>query len=439
MGRGSDPSGTSEAAGDEMFRAASRAFLAGREAKDRKALGQYLTPAPVRARLLDRLQIEPGMRVLDPGAGTGEFLLDVIGRCPDAEVHGFDIDPEMVSICHGQGLTGVALRDVLTEGAGEGFDLVVGNPPYYEHRGDQTLATRFADVLSGRPNVFSMFFKVGLDALADGGRLAFVVPPSMNNGRFFLALRRYIVAHGDVEFLEVLDDPELFDGALQSVQLIVLRKGSKRRDRHVFHAPDDHDTVPLFMRDPDRMQRLLEGQETLHDLGMQIRTGRCVWNQHKAALRTERGPGIVPLIWSHNIRNGELVLDEGMVRKPQFVEFAGPDKGPAIVVNRIIGSVGRGTLRAALIPDGMEFVAENHVNVIQRSETPMFARASHDLWADVLTGLLSRRAEDAMRSITGNTQLSSRELSRWIPIVPRRATPRSMDQAQRREGMETGR
>ena len=117
-------------AGGGRFRAASRAFLAERQAKDRKANGQYLTPAPVRGRLLDCLQIEPEMRVLDPGVGTGEFLLDVVERCPSAEVFGHDVDPLMVSICREQGLSGVTQRDVLREGTDEGFDLVVGNPPF---------------------------------------------------------------------------------------------------------------------------------------------------------------------------------------------------------------------------------------------------------------------------------------------------------------------
>jgi len=403
-----------------MFRAASRAFLAEREAKDRKANGQYLTPAPVRKRLLDRLSIQPGMRVLDPGVGTGEFLLDVRSRCEGAKVVGYDIDPLMVSICREQGLSEVVHRDVLREGTDTGFDLVIGNPPYYENRGDGSLAERFSEVLSGRPNVFSMFFKVGFDAVRDGGRVAYVVPPSMNNGRFFLALRRYILAHGRVEHMEVLDDPSLFDGALQAVQVIILRKGRPEpRGRFVFDASVGEEAVPLFMVDPARLRGLLEGYESLFDLGMTIRTGRCVWNQRRPALREKPSSETVPLIWSHNIQDGRLVWNEEKPGRPQHVAFPDPNVGPAIVVNRVTGAVGRGRLRAALVPSGMAFVAENHVNVIQRPETSAHGKASESFMRTVLTGLLSPRAEEAMRTITGNTQLSSKELGRWIPVLRR--------------------
>lgn len=54
----------------------------------RKRLGQYMTPAPLRDRLLDQCDLFAGMRVLDPGAGTGEFLKSVLDRQPRAEAHG---------------------------------------------------------------------------------------------------------------------------------------------------------------------------------------------------------------------------------------------------------------------------------------------------------------------------------------------------------------
>ncbi|HNC06353.1 MAG TPA: N-6 DNA methylase, partial [Solirubrobacterales bacterium] len=40
----------------------------------RKARGQYLTPRPVAEALIDRVGLQPGLRVLDPGVGTGELL-----------------------------------------------------------------------------------------------------------------------------------------------------------------------------------------------------------------------------------------------------------------------------------------------------------------------------------------------------------------------------
>ena len=73
-------------------------WLAAAPVEHRKRLGQYMTPALLRERLLDRCGLFAGMRVLDPGVGTGEFLRSVQARCPGAELHGWDVDPSVLSV-----------------------------------------------------------------------------------------------------------------------------------------------------------------------------------------------------------------------------------------------------------------------------------------------------------------------------------------------------
>lgn len=411
------------AAGEQpAFAEETLALLAQRPAGERKQLGQYFTPRAVRQRLLDRVLLQPGMRVLDPGAGTGEFLADVRERCADAIVAGCEIDASLVAICHARGLAGVVHRDALRDPPAATHDLVIGNPPYYEVQADLALFSRYHRVISGRPNVFAMFFQAGLDALRPGGRLAYVVPPSMNNGKYFEGLRQFILGQAAIESLEILEDCDLFDGARQSVMLLVLRKG-ERSDHCVFRADlGGAEPTPLFLAGAARLAELLAGRHTLTSLGYRIATGRCVWNQRKDDLRREPSGETVPLIWAHNIRSGRLAWADDHPKRPQYLVHPQPDVGPAIVVNRVTGQVGRGGLRAALVPAGLRFVAENHVNVIQRvrdcftAEPPDHGEA---LDAAVLRELLSERTTEALRLITGNTQLSSRELRALIPLMAR--------------------
>lgn len=409
-----------ETATTHDYRELTRRVHDARTPAQRKSSGQYFTPRAVRQRLLDRVELRPGMRVLDPGAGTGEFLLDVLERCPSAIVEGFEFDDEIVEWtqrAHPE--ANVKLVDVLFEPPEPRYDLVIGNPPYYEFKRDSESRARFGGVMSGRPNVFAVFFQVGLDLLVEGGRLAFVVPPSMNNGAYFKNLRRHILDRAAIEHLEILDDPHLFEGAQQQVMLIVLKKGAKS-DAFTYTARLRDETVPLFLERPEALSSLLDGHDTLADLGFSIRTGRCVWNQHKAALRAREEPGAVRLIWASNIGDGELEWDEESQKRPQWVRFETPDVGPAIVVNRIIGKVGLGRLRAALAPSGLRFVGENHVNVIQRAPAPGESAEDVDaLVRQVLAGLRSERAAAAMRLVSGNTQLSATELSYLIPVRKR--------------------
>lgn len=414
--------------GEPPFRPASAAWLAQKDAAARKPLGQYLTPRAVRQRLLDLVgSLPPRARVLDPGAGSGEFLLDVKERWPDAALFGFEVDPDLADLCRGaHGLAGVRTCDALAEPAAPEFDLVIGNPPYYELAQSAAPVLRYSGVISGRPNVFALFFQAGLERLKDGGRLAFVVPPSMNNGAYFTALRQSILALAAIDHLEILRGPKLFAGAQQSVMLIVLRKGA-RSERHVFRAElGARAPVPVFLEDPGRLSALLAGQATLGSLGFQIRTGRCVWNQHKEQLRREREPGAVHLVWAHNIGDSALEWTLDHPKRPQFVRHGAPDIGPAVVVNRITGTVGSGRLRAALVPDGLPFVGENHVNVVQRSAAaPLFASAPSASYRSVLDGLRGERAAAAVRLLTGNTQLSATELTWLVPVAEASARARS--------------
>jgi hypothetical protein len=146
-----------------------------------------------------------------------------------------------------------------------------------------------------------------------------------------------------------------------------------------------------------------------------------VWNQRKADLRREPGRGTVPLVWAHNLTAArEVAWAPDHPKRPQYLREAHPDVGPAVVVNRITGTVGHGALRAALVPAGVRFVGENHVNVIQRDEGLFAAPMDYDA---VLDGLRAERATTAVRLITGNTQVSSVELAHLVPILPVQAPP----------------
>ncbi|HNA43643.1 MAG TPA: hypothetical protein PLO12_03390 [Solirubrobacterales bacterium] len=138
-----------------------------------------------------------------------------------------------------------------------------------------------------------------------------------------------------------------------------------------------------------------------------------IWNENRARLFPDPSPGRVPLIWSRSIGEGELRTLSPSAGKPGFYDTLDggrpPLLGPAIVVNRVVGAVGRGELRAALVPEGMEFLAENHVNVI-RSRGPAVD------WEGVLAALRMPGVVERVRLLTGNTQISARELTHLLPL-----------------------
>lgn len=392
----------------------------------RKELGQYFTPESVRERLADALFGRAGApvsetAVLDPACGTGEFLLTVSEYTDSTEIVGWELDEEAAEVAREVVPEAeIETTDALREEPERDFDVVIGNPPYFEFDPDDDLRERYEESVYGRVNIYSLFIQKGIEVLRDGGYLAYVVPPSVKNGAYFSAVREYILETSEVAHLSTLDDAHLFYGANQTPMLMILRKGGDS-DRYVFSK----NGVTILSEEAEYLRDAFEGARTLLDMGYEAETGALVWNQNRDALTDNDDEDTVPVVWSRNITDEGLVLDNH--DKPQNVERDPVrDKireGPAIAVNRVVGKPGSGSLRACLIPEGTEFVGENHVNLIFPPDKKQTTFGEDGLVTDdsleleeVLRQLNSEEKTEVLRSITGNTQVSKNELLKLFPF-----------------------
>ncbi|MBK5111380.1 MAG: methyltransferase [Thermoleophilia bacterium] len=405
---------------------ASRNWLSTRSAESRKGLGQYLTPEPVARALLDGLSLRPGMRVLDPGAGTGELLRAVREREPGADLTGWDVDQSALAAASRLVPEATLVHRSALDPAGEipGYDLVVGNPPYFQVRPTPDQKRRFREVISGRANIFAFFFKAGLDALRPGGRLAYIVPPSMNSGAYFERLREHLIGRARITRLSVLEGADRFEGVNTAVQLLVLEKraesttdGGTGNEPFIF----EHSSAGagfhrvVFTEEPERLTRQFENLRTLWQLGYRASTGTVVWNQHRERLRDAPGPGAVRLIWSHDLGSGGPPVPGSRAGKPGYLTGREPRFGPAVFVNRVVGAVGRGELRTAYLGEGEPYLAENHVNVIRARDDPGASPVIG--WDRLRKSLGGPEVVERVRLLTGNTQISASELTHLLPLA----------------------
>lgn len=378
----------------------------------RKSKGQYFTPKILREALLEQLPRKVSPRILDPGCGTGEFLLTAKEYFEKPALYGWEIDQKLAEISRKLVPEAqIECTDTLIKNENEKYDFVIGNPPYYELDLAEEVKEAYRDIIKGRINIYALFVYKGIKLLKEGGYLAYVVPPSMNNGAYFAKLREFIINQCNIEYLAIQEAPHLFHDALQSVMLLVLKKG-KNKGNYLFKK----NGITIFSERSIYLKEAFSNQTTLQDLGYQVRTGRLVWNQNKDLLTKDSNNG-VPLIWSHNIKRGRLELNNH--KKPQFVRISTFDSGPAIVVNRVVGRPGKGRIKAALIPEKMKFVAENHVNVISDPEQQRLnsgKRQKRSSWGEILDQLNSPEKVGILQSITGNTQISKTELENLFPI-----------------------
>ncbi|MFT4891208.1 MAG: type I restriction-modification system DNA methylase subunit [Halobacteriales archaeon] len=242
---------------------------------DRRAgMGEYYTPTAV-CDLVNRLAVTDAEdAVLDPACGTGSFLLGahrrirslrddatggeggVGGRLAGIEpnrvpaslarinlaVRRQDRDPETVDLRVGD-FFDVAVDDFPEVTSGDGFDAVVGNPPYVrqediddkEHvrRHLETHALDAPD-LSRRSDLYAYFLTHATAFLQDGGDLGFVTSDRWLDTRYGEDLQRFLLDHYAIRAV-ITFDRQVFDDALVDSSVLLLRRETDpaARDSHV--------------------------------------------------------------------------------------------------------------------------------------------------------------------------------------------------------------
>jgi adenine-specific DNA-methyltransferase len=76
-----------------------------------------------------------------------------------------------------------------------------------------------------------------------------------------------------------------------------------------------------------------------------------------------------------------------------------------------VGHPKKASIEAAFVPLNIAFVAENHVNVIY----PPKGATLHEIM-EIVHQLNSSETQKIVRMITGNTQISKKELENLVPI-----------------------
>lgn len=387
-------------------------YLKNTEIKKRKKLGQYFTPKSIRELLISKLPKKDNADILDPACGSGEFLLSCKKYFKNPILYGFDIDKKLINIAS-KLVKNASIKnfDFLNIDINKKkYDYIIGNPPYFELKLNEEIKKKYFDIIKGRVNIFSLFIKTGLDLLKDGGYLAYVVPPSMNNGAYFSKLREYIIKNSSLEYLHIIDGADNFHLANQKVMLIILKKtNSKKSSKYIFKK----NGITIFTEDKKFLNKAYKNTVSLKDIGYTVKTGNIIWNEHKEKLTNDKNNSTL-LIWASNINNGKIII--GYTKgKPQYIKNISNDliiKSRVVVVNRITGSSKDINIKAAIVNE-KEFLCENHVNVIYMSKN---ANCNYSL-EDIFKALQDKTNIKVMRFISGNTQISKTELERLLPII----------------------
>ena len=439
----------------------------------RAKLGAYYTPPSLCEQLLE-MATEAGVdwrsaRVLDPACGGGAFLAPVALRmvanlhgysAEDAlkeivrRLHGFEIDP--FAAWMSQVFLEVALYD-LCQSAGrrlpnmvrvchsleqtpdfEGFNLVVGNPPYGRATLSPQMRGTYLRSLFGHANLYGLFTDMALRFCRPGGVVAYVTPTSFLSGEYFKALRGLLGEEAppvSIAFIEKRSS--VFADVLQETMLAAYRRGERgrfgqvhfiscKRDGSInateagpFRLPERSDRpwiIPRTKTQAELVARAAALHYRLVDYGYRVSTGPLVWNRHKQSLRDTPGEGRYPLIWAESVRSQGVFEFRAQRRnhKPYFEpktdECWVATDFPCVLLQRTTAKEQGRRLVAAVLPlsflhEHRAVVIENHLNMIRPIDGPPSVSPG------ALAALLNSAVVDQLfRCISGSVAVSAYEL-----------------------------
>ena len=234
----------------------------------KKALGAFYTPPAMAAALIDWAVRSPEDRVFDPSFGGYVFLeaasrrLKVLGT--DLEGHrtllfGVELDQdafraaprdEQATLLHGD------FFDIRPEQEIPRVEAVVGNPPYVRYQdfnrsaeAAHRIAAEAGVPLTRLASSWAPFLIHATSFVAEGGRLAQVLPAELIHAQYANGITRYLAANFDHVSIAVFEE-RVFPGALEEIVLLFAEGRSRKAEGSVdlvsFESLAAFDSSELF-------------------------------------------------------------------------------------------------------------------------------------------------------------------------------------------------
>ena len=439
----------------------------------RAQLGAHYTPPALCERLLD-MATDAGVdwnsaRVLDPACGGGAFLSAVAQRMlrratrdgsqivledVTRRLLGLEVDPFAAWMCRvflrstfdefcridAARVDSVVLEcDALTRSPdGDGFDLVVGNPPYGRVSLPGEVRKTYRRSLYGHANLYGLFTDLALRYAKPGGIIAYVTPTSFLSGMYFKALRGLLGQQAPPVSIGFVNPRKgVFDDVLQETLLATYRRGNRPQAAQVYfvrpdtegavkstiagsfqvpEVPEQPWLVPRTQGHAVLIERAAALPHRLRDYGYVVSTGPLVWNRHKSSLRNAAGNKRHPLIWAESVRQGGVFEFKAQKRnhQPYFEPKADEDwlvtDFPCVLLQRTTAKEQERRLIAAELPAAFlaehgKVVVENHLNMIRPAQDrPRVSPAA------VSVLLNSEVVDQLFRCLNGSVAVSAYEL-----------------------------
>lgn len=393
---------------------------------EKKDQGIYFTPRSIAQQLLDKALLynstsSSNLNILEPSCGSGEFLSLIIEQQPSFSITAIEKNSTIYqSVITEEKFQNINIQiinqDFLQYTNAANYDLVIGNPPFFVIF-KSNVPSKYKQFTTGRPNIFCLFIIHAITLLKKGGICAFVVPKSFLNSSYYSSVRAEIKINCDICLLEDYSHLNDFLETQQSTFGLIIRK----RDTKTIFEDDDYSLLVngeyIFTPYASKLASLFKGACTLKQLGLAVKTGSIVWNEHKDILSTNSEDTV--LLYNTNLTatNDIKLTTFSNKTKFQYIQKDGMTR-PVIVVNRGYGNAKYAFKYAvASVKNlGQPFLVENHLNVIYSTNECLPEEELLELYHKVLQSFQQEKTQQFINLYFGNNGLSKTELENVLPI-----------------------
>ncbi|HSH65399.1 MAG TPA: N-6 DNA methylase [Bacteroidia bacterium] len=348
----------------------------------KKEQGQFFTPIKIAALManLPKIRKQNSFKVLDPGCGTGILSIALIRRITE-EVKGVE---EIYLCCYetDQALVPYTKQSIkvlenwlknkkiklkfnlvqkdfvldnerfFSEGVAGDYDFVISNPPYFKLSRDDKRALIAKRVVSGQPNIYSVFMALSSAMLNEKGQLIFITPRSYTSGNYFKAFREYLLDEVKLDKVHLFvsrKDTFNRDSVLQETVIISASKIKKpQRDYTVEIGTSfglrDIDTPTCKQYHITQLVDFSSNEKILHfptndneeaiiylfkswkgslaEYGIKVSTGPVVAFRSWDYIKDQYQNGkvfLAPLFWLHNVEKMRLTWPVPKPQKGQYI------------------------------------------------------------------------------------------------------------------------
>lgn len=390
---------------------------------EKKEYGIFITPQIIIRKLFESIikcASENGINIqtiLEPSCGTCEL----VNYC-DSVFSGTHIDAvefnnkifERIKALSFKNKVTLFHEDFIKFNSQIKYDLIIGNPPYFVLEKDYKIPKKMEPYICGRPNMFGLFIIQAISMLAPNGILSFIIPKSFLNSVYYSKIRNYIKETCKiVEIIDFEKDNKFID-TQQSTFGIILKKESNKQILSIEcnYSIKFNDNF-MFTNDSVFLRSLLEGTTTLAKLGLSVRTGNIVWNQHKDELTEDDNETV--LIYNTNLTK-EHTIDLKTFKNEEKHQYIKKDGriDPILVVNRGNGNSAY-KLNYALLSNIGPYLIENHLNEIY-SANKIKKEDLIILFNKIIQSFKNPKTQLFIDLFLGNNGLSKTELETIFPI-----------------------